>query len=137
MKTKGVFVKAAGSLIPQDERAKTIVDGCENGKRVLMWVHKARNPEHHRLAWGVFSKIGNAMGIAPESILLWLKYETGRIDYIETPSGIIKHPQSIAFESMGQVEFSAFWNEAEKIIKEKLLDKLPSEVFLELREMMK
>ncbi len=137
MKSKGVFTVTSDGLHPQDTRAQLVCSTLEIGSRVLCWVHKARYPEHNALAWSIFTKIGEPLGLPPESIYLWLKHETGRVDLIKMPDGSIKeNPQSLAFESMGQAEYQQWWNEALVVIKEKIIHRLPQEVYLELREMM-
>lgn len=142
MKQKGVFSlklshHVGGARIlawyAEDARAKKIMNEVEIGKKTLMWVHKARYPEHHRYAFAVLAKIGDAMGLPAETILLWLKYETGRCDWIRMPDGrTVEHPQSIAFESMDQKEFQKFWDDALVVIKDKVLPRVPQEVYDEI-----
>ncbi len=136
MKSKGVFVVTMDGLYPQDTRAQLICSTLEIGSRVLVNVHKARWPDHHRLAWAVLSKIGDAVGLPAEAILLWLKHETGRCDIIEFPDGkLMPHPQSINFESMSQTDFQQFWKDATVVIQEKIMHRLPPDVFDEVRAM--
>ncbi len=129
-KAKGVFVVTMDGLHPQDTRAQLIMSNLDVGSRVLVHVHKARYVEHHRLAWAVLSKIGDAVGLPAENILMWLKYETGRADVIQFPDGRVSgHPQSINFESMSQQDFQQFWRDATVVIQEKIMHKLPPDTF--------
>src|SRR5262245_19656301 len=118
MRKKGLFMADNLRLVPSDDRAMEIMEGLEEGNpKVLVWVHKARYPEHHRLAWAVFQRIADATGQTAENILLWLKLQTGRFDYVQLLDGSVReHPHSIAFESMAQDEFQQFWNDALVVI---------------------
>lgn len=134
MIAKGLFSAGKNVLLPADGRAHEIMGRLKPGDRMLLTVHRARNPEHNALAHVVFEKIGEAIGSPMEVVKLWLKWETGRVDLIRLPNG--KHmpnPRSFSFESMSQDEFQAFWDEAWPIISEKVLPRLPRELFEELR----
>lgn len=137
MTDKGVFIRSInGDFIPYDERAMEITISCPVGKKVLMRVHKARNPEHNGLAHAVFQKIAQAIGQPLDVVKLWLKWETGRVDLVKMPNGRrIANPRSFAFEAMSQDDFQAFWNDALPIIAEKVMPQMPQEVYEELRRM--
>lgn len=136
MKAKGVFLVTPGFLAPEDSRAKEILAALPVGKKVLAWVHTARYPEHHRLAFAVLQKIAEAIGSPVEVVLLWIKHETGRFDFVRLPDGRTeKAPHSIAFESMSQEDFQSFWNDALEVVKEKVLTKVDAKTFNELRDM--
>lgn len=134
MQAKGVFSVSNNALIPVDERAREIMAGRKIGDKVLVHVHAARWPEHHRMAWAVFSLIGAAKGVPPEKVLLWLKVATGRVDFEKLPNGkVIPLPQSINFESMSQDEFQRFWDDCWSVITEQLLPDLPEHEYEQIR----
>lgn len=137
MQAKGIFkAEPPVRFVPSDERALEILEGLKDGEKVLLWVHKARYPEHHKLAWAVFQKIADATGQTAENIALWLKLETGRFDYVQLVDGrVIEAPHSLKFESMSQAEFQSFWNDALEIIKDKVLPGVDDQVFNDLREL--
>jgi len=137
MQAKGIFkAEPPVRFVPEDERALEILEGLNDGDKVLMWVHKARYPEHHKLAWAVFQKIADATGQTAENIALWLKLETGRFDYVQLVDGrVIENPHSLKFESMSQAEFQLFWNDALEIVKDKVLPGVDEAVFNDLRNM--
>ena len=137
MQAKGIFkAEPPVRFVPEDERALEILEGLNDGDKVLMWVHKARYPEHHKLAWAVFQKIADATGQTAENIALWLKLETGRFDYVQLVDGrVIENPHSLKFESMSQAEFQLFWNDALEIVKDKVLPGVDDAVFNDLRDM--
>lgn len=136
MRAKGIFkAEPPVRFVPMDERALEILEALKDGDKVLMWVHKARYPEHHQLAWAVFQKIADATGQTAENIALWLKLETGRFDYVQLLDGrVVEAPHSLKFESMSQDDFQSFWNDALEIIKEKIFPKVGDDVFNELRD---
>jgi len=137
MQAKGIFkAEPPVRFVPEDERALEILEGLNDGDKVLMWVHKARYPEHHKLAWAVFQKIADATGQTAENIALWLKLETGRFDYVQLVDGrVIENPHSLKFESMSQADFQLFWNDALEIVKDKVLPGVDEAVFNDLRNM--
>lgn len=136
MEAKGLFIRADDSLLPIDDRGREIIGKLNGGDKVLVHIHRARYPEHHRLAWKVFSVIGEAIGKPAEWVLSSLKVRTGRFDFIELLGGIISvHPHSIRFESMSQDEFQKFWNDCLPIIFEEFMPEIPEPVFTELRDM--
>ena len=141
MKKKGVFIGRDSAtvgdpyLVPDDARAREIARSIVD-KKALVWVHTARYPEHHRLAFAVMQKIADACGVPVEIVLLSLKYETGRFDWVELVDGTrISHPRSIAFESMDQADFQKFWDDSLEVLKDKWLPRLGNELFEEVREM--
>lgn len=134
MEAKGIFTAGSQALIAHDARARDIMLRLQPGDRVLVKVHKARNPEHHRLAFAVLSRISEASGVPAEAILYYLKEQTGKVDIVRLPNGRhVPCPKSIRFESMPQDEFQAFWNEAWLIISERLLPGIPEKDFNEIR----
>lgn len=140
MKQKGLFDKAESphgpALIARDARAIKIVQDMELGKKALVWVHTARYPEHHRFAFAVMQKIANACGVPVEIVLLSLKHETGRFDYVQLLDGrVIENPHSIKFESMDQKDFQKFWDDALEVIKDKWLGKINAGDYEEIRTM--
>ncbi len=141
MKAKGVF-KYAGNgngppmLKPLDARAHKIVTEMYPDKKALVWTHTARFPEHHRWAFAVMQKIADALGIPVEVVLLSLKYETGRFDYVQlVDKRIVENPHSISFESMDQADFQKFWDDVLEVLKDKWLPKMDDYLYIEIRDM--
>jgi hypothetical protein len=136
VKQKGVFDAIGGdALHPVDKRANEIINEMGD-KKALVWVHTARYPEHHRFAFAVMQKIADAIGVPVETVLLSLKYETGRFDYVQlVDGGIVEHPHSIAFESMDQADFQKFWDDVLEVLKDRWMPKLAEDVFVEIRDM--
>lgn len=135
MEGKALFSVARGALLPMDERGKDLMGELNVGDKVLVKVHRPRNPEHNALAHLVFGRIAKAIGQPMDVIKLWLKYETGRVDLVKMPNGkFMPNPRSLSFESMSQDEFQSFWDEAWPVIGEKIMPKIPEKDFQEIRE---
>ena len=136
MEETGTFSVGKGVLLPLDDLARTLVGKLKVGDRVLVKMHRPRNPDHHRLAFAVLQKIAAAKGETVETILTWLKVATGRVDFVLLPSGkTVACPRSISFSAMSQGEFSRFWKEALPLITEHILPGLPEPEYEELRAM--
>lgn len=136
MDGKGLFTNAGGSLIPVDGRAREIVHQLKFGDKVLVQVRRPRNPEHNAIAHMVFRYIGQARGVPEDIVKLWLKRECGLIDVVKLPNGKrVPDVKSVAFESMTQDEFQAFWNDALEVIKAEILPDLPEREYEKIREM--
>lgn len=143
MKQKGLFRACHDPLVfglpfltPIDKRARNILAELAPDKKALVWVHTARYAEHHKFAFAVLQKIANACGVPVEVVLLSLKHETGRFDYVQLMDGrVIENPHSIAFESMDQADFQKFWNDALEVIKDKWLGKINADDYEEIRTM--
>lgn len=134
MEAKAIFTVAKGALLPADDRAGSLISGSKIGDKVLVKVHRARNPEHNALAHVVFDRIAKAIGQPMDVVKLWLKWETGRVDLVKMPNGtFIANPRSLSFESMSQEEFQSFWNDAWPVIGEKIMPGLPEKEFAEIR----
>lgn len=122
-------------MLPSDDRGSSLMKELNPGDKVLVNVHRARNPEHNALAHVVFERIAQAIGQPMDVVKLWLKWETGRVDLVKMPNGtFIANPRSLKFESMSQQEFQSFWDDAWPIIGEKILPNIPEKDFLEIRE---
>jgi hypothetical protein len=141
MKAKGLFRYAANGngppvLTPIDFRAHNIIAELYPDKKALVWVHTARWPEHHRFAFAVLQKIANACGVPVEIVLLSLKHETGRFDFVQLLDGrVVENPHSIAFESMDQKDFQKFWDDALEVIKDKWLGRINEDDYKEISDM--
>lgn len=136
MRTKAVFVRQGDVLAPAHEEGRNIVGRLKEGERVLLHVDRVRYPDHHRLVFAVFGELSKATGIPVDTIILWLKWETGLVDVVRLPNKkVIAEARSISWESMGQDEFQEWWNDALMVIKEKILPKVPRRNFEQIRSM--
>jgi hypothetical protein len=123
-------------LIPVDSVGLETIRDLDPAKKALMWVHSARYPEHHNLAFLCMATVAEAIGTTVDLVLLSLKYDSGRFDYVELVDGrIVEQPHSIAFESMDQAKFQKFWDDALAVFKDQW--KLADDVLQDVRELLK
>lgn len=129
-----MFSVKNNAFVPADDRAREIMSALKIGDKVLLNVHKARWPEHHRLAFAVMQRIADAKGVPVETVLTWLKVATGRVDFIQMPNGkVVAAPQSISFSAMSQDDFQRFWDECWLHISERILPNVSKDEFEEIR----
>lgn len=134
MQETGVYTVGKNVLLPSDDNARGIMERLKVGDRVLVKVHRARNPAHHALAFAVLQRIAEAKGVPVETVLTWLKVGLGRVDFVQLPNGkTVACPQSISFAAMPQDEFQRFWNEAWPLITDHILPDLPQYEVDEIR----
>lgn len=133
MRKKGLFkAEPPVRLVPLDDHALELMEKLREGEKVLVWVHNARYPEHHRFAFVVFQTIAEDLGMEVEDVLESIKYDTGRWDYVTLWDGTKKpRTHSIAFESMSQRDFQQFWKDTLAILK----DRLPEGLYITVHNM--
>lgn len=88
------------------------------GTAVCIDVKKmTRSLAQHRLWWGMCRRIGDAVGSQAEAVSDLLLIESGHYETLRTKShGDILRAKSIAFTSLGQVEFNELFDKAIDVI---------------------
>lgn len=114
--TKVVFRRRGATLIPVDGEGQELLHSIRDGRDVMLSVKIARNPRHHRLLFAMLNLVVQRTNKfdGTDEALIALKIACGLVDpYIDAESGkTFFVPRSIAFESMAQDEFSAFFDRA-------------------------
>lgn len=112
--SKAVFRRRGKTLIPVDDQGLELLQSIRDGRDVMVSVKVARNPKHHRLLFAMLNLIVERTGkfSATDEALTALKVACGLVDpYIDSESGkTFFVPRSIAFESMPQDDFRAFFD---------------------------
>lgn len=112
--TKAVFRKHGNTLIPVDDKGLELLRAIKDERDVMVSVKVARNPKHHRLLFSLLNLIVERTGKfdSTDQALIALKVACGLVDpYLDVHAGkTFFVPRSIAFESMGQDEFTAFFD---------------------------
>lgn len=114
MPSKAVFRKNGRGLWAQCDASQEILNAIKDGADVMVSVHVARNPKHHRLFFAVLNEIAGS-GAWPydaEALLEWVKHRVGHVVVIEAAGRRIIRSKSINFESMPQDKFRAFFDRA-------------------------
>jgi len=108
MRRFGDALHAVDEVSAQQLRA-----AAKEGADVLVVVRSRRNPDQHRFAWALASKVAEACGFFdPEDAMDFLKIKARHVRYVTDPRTGQIHlvPKSINFASCTQAEFSRLIN---------------------------
>jgi len=105
-----------GALIPADKDAQDRISRIKRDGLVMVQVRQPRNPRQHRMAWGLARIVweNTERYASPERVMDEIKVNLGHCDsFMLKIKGVGEveqlMPRSIAFESMDQTEFDAFF----------------------------
>lgn len=135
-------VTAAGTLEPASAyySAELRARRLRVGDLVHADLTKPRNPKHHRLVFALLQKVlENMDGLQTiEQLLTIIKIKLGRVDtLVDASSGKAYYvPQSIAFASMDQTEFSVLWRDLCRLVARDYFPGMDPDQVAELAEMM-
>lgn len=93
-----------------------------DGREVMLTFHTARNPGQHRLLFSMLNFVleHSDMFDNKDTALVALKIATGLVDtYVDEKGRCFFIPRSIAFESLPQDEFAAFFERAIHVIADR------------------
>lgn len=122
--SKAVFIKRDGVLRPVDDAGLDILCALKEGRQVMVHIHAARNPRHHRLLFALIGMAiaGGAWEGDEDSLLDYIKYGVGHTRTSIDPAGKVHIvPKSIAYESMPQDAFRKFFDRAVWLVCHRLL----------------
>lgn len=135
-------VTAAGTLEPASAyySAELRARRLRVGDLVHAELTKPRNPKHHRLVFALLQKVlENMDGLQTiEQLLTIIKIKLGRVDtLVDASSGKAYYvPQSIAFASMDQTEFSVLWRDLCRLVARDYFPGMDPDQVAELAELM-
>lgn len=111
---KFVLQKRNGALVPVDDEGFEILAKIRDGREVMCEITQSRNPKHHRLFFAILKFMVEHTDIdSIERAKNMIKIATGHVDDIIASNGNVHYVlRSINWESMGQDEFSAFFDKA-------------------------
>ncbi|MEL6569377.1 MAG: hypothetical protein AAFQ22_13235 [Pseudomonadota bacterium] len=140
MTERTLYVTREGkALVPADRRSEDMLEKCPERKMLMVRTKSPRNGKHHRLLWAVAAKIAenSERFTDAEHVVEQLKFATGHVErrryWIPAgPHGVEMEveqlrPASIAYESMDQKAFSAWFEKAVDYICTDILPGLTSE----------
>lgn len=119
-----------GHLTPVDSAGEDALRKLKFGDIVTIEVKKPRNGKHHRLYWALIGIVweNQEQYETPEQLHSALKIAAGIYDPLPMPGGAIhKIPGSIAFDSMDQTAFSAFYDRVCDLVAKHFLPGVTSE----------
>lgn len=108
-----VKIGSTDCLVPLDQDGKEQIAAMALGRDVMVHVHTARNPRHHRLMFSLWNLLheGGVFDGDQDAFIEWAKYRTGHVRTSIDPFGRVNYiPKSMAFESMPQDAFKRFFD---------------------------
>lgn len=121
--SKSTWIKAIHNgvpcLLPNCKDAEDWLKSTKLHQGVLIDPRRPRNILHHRKLFALLNLAVENWPVetTTEALLGLIKIKTGHTTPIESADGTIHHiPKSINFESMGQDEFSPFYDKAVHLI---------------------
>lgn len=124
---KLLFRKVLGDLTPADELAEAAMGKLKEGATVSVEMKRARNPQRHRLYWGIIHKLfpHQDRWATPDLLHQAIKIAVGCSLDIQLPNGkTATIPQSIAFDKMSEDQFVHLLDRVIKLICEKIIPNL-------------
>lgn len=127
---------AHGRLVPASGRAKEELRKAhlQDGDYVAVKLIKTRNPKLAGLAYVVFAKIGEAIGVSAAAVEAQIKLALGYVDLVERPDGRVEpSPKRLDFETVpDENDYREFWDQAVPLICERILPSMPDDEVEEL-----
>lgn len=123
--------KDLGHLTPVDQTGEDYLRKVKFGDIVTVEVKKPRNGKHHRLYWALVGMVWENQDRyeTTEQLHNALKIAAGIYEPLEMPGGVIhKIPGSIAFDTMDQTEFSAFFDRVCDLVAKHFLPGVTAEI---------
>lgn len=104
--------KHMGALRPIDGQGEEYLKNLKDGEIVRAEPKRARNPKQHALYWAAINLCFDHQDTyaTPDQLHNAIKVALGYCDMLETKTGKIAIPKSIAFGNMPQDEFAAFFD---------------------------
>ena len=124
MPTEVLLVRDGAKLVAANQVSADEIARLTHGQQYVAIIKRPRNPKHLRLVWVMMAVLrdGQTAYPTPESLMDTLKIATGLFETGKTVDGIpFVKLGSIAFASMDQATFSAWWDKAMDVIVTKIM----------------
>ena len=122
--TQVVLKKVSGSLHATDLLSEGWLGKIKDGQELVVSAKKSRNPQHHRKMFALLNICveNTELFLDVEQVLAVVKIMVGHVDVLQANDGrIFKWPKSISFATMGQDEFSTFYDSVVRAICENIM----------------
>ena len=129
-----------------DKAALAFHQATKAGDLVMVETKKARNPKHHRKMWALITKVHETLPDeithvypTPEKLMIGIKLALGYCETMILPDDtVVTIPKSIAFANMDQESFDKLYQQAMRLISQRLLPgidnaELEAEIAAEIR----
>jgi hypothetical protein len=122
--SKASFRLTGTTLEPMDDEGRELIASVPPGREVMVRIHLARNPRHHRLLFALFKKLSEAgaWDSGVEELKEHLKWACGLVEFRPDHLGNLQpRTKSIDWESMGQDVFNRWFDRFCYYICERML----------------
>lgn len=121
------FTVIKGALLPQDAEARAVLGKLAIGETVAVEVYRERDLKFAKAVQRIFDRIAKAKGHSIRNVRGWLAAATGRADLVKIGQRSVLVAHSTSTREMGNVEFSAFWDDARDVILAEVIPTLSPE----------
>ncbi len=131
------FFKVTGGrtrlLAPSDRESEILLGGYKVGDIVRAQISKPRNPKHHRKYWALLNLVHEGTAVqdlypTTDKLHQAIKGALGYYSEVKLPGGkVFQVVDSIAYESMDQQAFEAFYNKVVDVIVTQIVPNLDRE----------
>lgn len=131
MATNLVLTKRGHALVADETHSMELMQRIKEGQQVRAVVTVPRNLKHHRLLFALLNTVIKAQNepvLYPttEALLDAIKIGTGHVREVRDFNGSTHFvPASIDFGSLGQVQFSEWFDHAVNLILQRVLPHIP------------
>lgn len=125
--------REGGALVPTSRAAQEIIADLPSGERLKVEIKQSRNDKHHRMFFALLGLCVKALNNGPaptttDLLLKWIKVKLGYVKVVELPANIVQATdqshaieyQSISYDAMDQDAFSAFADEAMRLVRDQI-----------------
>lgn len=117
--TVSIWTATTAGLMPGDVKAAELCRKLKVGQQVRAEITRIRSPDQLRLWWALMDKAVDNQGFYAnaEDLSDAVKCHLGHCYTLTLPTGAtVQRPKSIALGNMGQDEFNALFDAAQKLI---------------------
>lgn len=117
--------KHGNTLVPADVQSSEALLAISPNQTLKVKVKIARNPQRHKLYWGLMGKLAENSEYTKEALHHAFKLATGQYTEMTIPGGrVIKVPTSTSFDTMTEPAFCAYLNKVREILLHKVYPNL-------------
>lgn len=121
---KVVMKRVGGALVPDGDEAWEALNKIVQHHRVVVSIHKSRNPDGLKKYWALCSRVADAdpgfddredADHYARTMIPWMRKE-----YVAENGRVTVRPRSIAMDEMGDDEFDKFYKRAVEVFAKRI-----------------
>jgi len=111
-------------LLPVSPEAIAVMGKLDVGETVAVEVYRARDNRFAAKAQFIFDRIARARNNRVRNVRGWIAAQTGRADLVVIDDDRVLVPWGTGPRDMNEAEFRSFWEDAEDVIRERIIPAL-------------